>query len=198
MSTVITAKFNSPDPIKIQPTAMTCNECKHEFMADLLVNCSIATAVAMMRGIECPECEAGHESLMMGHKPPVIKAPLEGSPEANVRLWMKGIDTGISSMTLAESFLGLNNNLSYRGKDSIGYPHDPADLGRCLRLIKRVPEVRERVDQLAKENKYWAKLAPRWDELAALMEEECGISGEKNGGNAPKTYQLMREIHEQG
>jgi hypothetical protein len=163
-------------------------------MADLLVNCSISTAVAMMRGIECPDCEAGYESLTMGHKPPVIEAPLEGDPAENVRLWMKGTDTGISSMTLAESFLGLNTNVAYRGKDSIGYPHDPADLGRCLRLIKRVPEVRERVDQLAKENKHWAKLAPRWDELAALMEEECGISGEKGSGKAPKTHQMMRDI----
>lgn len=194
MSTVITAKFNSPDPIKIQPTAMTCNECKHEFMADLLVNCSISTALAMMRGTVCPECGAGHESLMMGHKPPVIEKPLEGDEEENVRLWMDMRDTGASSTALAQSFLGYG----YGREISTAHPHDPSDLGRCLRLIKQIPGVRLAVDRLAVSNSNWARLAPRWDELAALMEEECGISGEKNGGKAPKTYQRMREIYEQG
>jgi hypothetical protein len=41
----------------------------------------------------------------------------------------------------------------------VGYLHDPDDLGRCVRLIARVPEVRECVDRLGRKHEGWAKAA---------------------------------------
>lgn len=101
--------------------------------------------------------------------------------------WLADGDTGVSSESLAFEYLGTVRG-GYSGIDA---PHDPADLGRCLRLIKRVPEVRACVDSLAKKHSRWNKAAPAWDDIAKCMEDEVGIDWSK-GRSAPKTYELMK------
>ena len=74
------------------------------------------------------------------------------------------------------------------------HPHDPDDLGRCLRLMKLVPEIREGfVERMSALSPEWQALAERWDEIAASMEAEVGIDWSK-GRSAPRTYGLMRSI----
>ncbi|HAU29837.1 MAG TPA: hypothetical protein DCW68_07005 [Rhodospirillaceae bacterium] len=65
-------------------------------------------------------------------------------------------------------------------------------MGRCLRLIKIVPAIRQCVDTLADKHSGWKKIAPAWDAISASMEVEVGIDWSK-GKNAPKTYKMMRE-----
>lgn len=125
----------------------------------------------------------------------------EATATDRVLAWWNAGDTGLSSETLALELLGA----FYREKDASArlwfrkmsreddHPHDPADLGRCLRLIADVPEVRACVDRLAERNEHWRRLAPVWDELAALMEAEVGIDWRK-GDRAPRTYARMREV----
>lgn len=98
---------------------------------------------------------------------------------------LSGDDSGISSSDLAACFLGF-------GRAPKGAPRDPADLGRCLRLIKIAPSVRRCVDELARRNAGWAKAAMCWDYIAELMEEEVGIDWRK-GECAARTYRLMKE-----
>ena len=73
------------------------------------------------------------------------------------------------------------------------YPHDPADLGRCLRLLEAVPEWRSRLGEMAECSTVWARLVARWEEMEVAMRDEVGIGWEK-GYEAPKTYALMRVI----
>jgi hypothetical protein len=102
--------------------------------------------------------------------------------------WLNGSDRGLSSEALAHCYLG-----NKRPNVTFGWcaPGDPADLGRCLRLVRLVPDVRECVDELAALSTAWARVAPVWDELAALMEGEVGIDWSK-ARRAPRTYAAMK------
>lgn len=102
--------------------------------------------------------------------------------------WVFGRDTGTSSQNLAAEYLGVQA----RGHFGLSGPHDPADLGRCLRLIALVPEIRACVDSLALKSTHWAKAAAVWDEISASMEDEVGIDWSK-AQRAPKTYQMMED-----
>lgn len=98
-----------------------------------------------------------------------------------IREWLNGTDTGSSSRALAHEAAGMTGDTSH--------PHDPSDLGRCLRLIARVPEARAAVDALAEKNPYWKALAPEWDNLKALYISEMD---DPKGGR--KTYAAMRAL----
>ena len=103
--------------------------------------------------------------------------------------WMQGHDTGNSSKAICAYMLGGVD------VDADDYPRDPADLGRCLRLLERCPEWKARMPEMAKFGVVWKALAERWDELAKSMVDEVGLHWEK-GSKAPKTYDLMRSIRE--
>jgi hypothetical protein len=107
---------------------------------------------------------------------------------AKVATWFAGEDTGVSSNTIAAFMCGANMRKVYKMT-----PSDPADLGRCLRLIEQFPEWKPRIPELASLGKNWGILAQNWDALALSMEAECGIHLEK-GRSAPKTYDLMKAI----
>jgi hypothetical protein len=103
--------------------------------------------------------------------------------ERTVVKWLAGNDTGISSRSLAFEFLGE------RAHD-IDAPADPSDLGRCLRLIALVPEIRACVDSLGAKHPRWKHAAENWDRWAESMADEVGIDWSK-GHIATKTYRLM-------
>lgn len=100
--------------------------------------------------------------------------------------WFSGGDTGLSSEALANEFAGLPHDKDF----GINYPRDGSDLGRCVRLIDRIPPVRDAVEKLAARNKYWAALAPEWDRLVTLYRAEIA----ENPRSAPKTYAAMRAV----
>lgn len=106
------------------------------------------------------------------------------SVKEQIREWLNGTDAGQSSKSLAYEAADLPGDRS-------NYPHDPSDLGRCLRLIARVPEVRSAVDALADKSPYWKALAPEWDRLKALYISEMN---DPKGGR--KTYDAMRALLE--
>jgi hypothetical protein len=97
--------------------------------------------------------------------------------------WLVSGDTGLSSESIAMHMLGW----ACRGN----YPHDPSDLGRCLRLLAIFPEWQCRIGEMAVYGPEWAEIARRWPELSALMAGEVGIGWEK-GRSAPITYAAMR------
>lgn len=122
-----------------------------------------------------------------------VSSESEESPRARqeriILKWLFSGDSGVSSEALAAEFLGV-------GKEGIEVPYppsDPSDLGRCLRLIDKVPAVRACVDSLATKNHAWARIAPIWDALAASMVQEVGLDWKK-GRIAPKTYKMMQEV----
>lgn len=102
--------------------------------------------------------------------------------------WSLGCDTGASSKFMASWLLAVAKPDCWRE-----YPSDPSDLGRCLRLLRIVPELSADFARMAHAGPVWAALVARWGELERSMAEECGIDGEKQR-EAPRTYALMNSI----
>lgn len=110
--------------------------------------------------------------------------------EREIVLWLLRGDIGISSECMAYTALGLWRHLDWSDRWP---PSDPADLGRCLRLLKRLPWVRKEAFPKLRRQKRWSRLIKNWDALAAQMEAEVGIHWEK-GSTAPLTYEAMQRI----
>lgn len=129
-----------------------------------------------------------HELLAAG----AIEAQKRANPNGlsdNAVLWLATGQRGLSSETLFSLATGVDCT------DDWGYnhPHDPADLGRCRKLLEFCPELADHLPRVAAAGPEWAALIPRWDELCALMDEESPEWREGRGA-APKTYALMKEI----
>lgn len=105
-------------------------------------------------------------------------------------LWLAGSDKGISSEAIWHHMTGINGAPGHFRYSN--WPHDPADLGRCLRLLEAVPEWKPRIPEMSKYGKGWAALVPAWDVLENCMLNEVGINWEK-GRSAPATYDLMKK-----
>jgi hypothetical protein len=113
---------------------------------------------------------------------PTLPPPPGAGEDRRALIWLAGNDCGMSSTAICHHMLGMKSDGSY--------PYDPADLGRCLRLLELFPEWKPRIGEMAKYSKGWERIAGKWDELAALMAEEVGIDWSK-GRTAPRTYAAM-------
>lgn len=105
--------------------------------------------------------------------------------------WMAGGDTGLSSETIA-FWISARKTSDRWGPYT---PSDPADLGRCLRLLRAIPELRERFSEMADCSPAWRQMLTYWNEIEQSMVDEVGIDWEK-GRSAPKTYDLMHQIEQ--
>lgn len=103
---------------------------------------------------------------------------------SNPEEWLRSWDTGTSSLTIFCAFTGRHEFGPGVGPN---VPHDPADFGRCYRLLKVAPpEWRAGLQRVAERFPQWAPLVARWGELEALYEEELPT------GKAPRLYARMR------
>ncbi len=101
--------------------------------------------------------------------------------------WIVSRDTGLSSVAIWSNMTGV------KPEDGWHYPSDPADLGRCLRLLKLIPTWRKRLPEMSRRDPCWRALVKHWDELEKLIANEVGIDWSK-GRSAPRTYKRMKEI----
>lgn len=97
--------------------------------------------------------------------------------------WFAGDDTGLSSKHMAAVASGVRGNGNH--------PLDPSDLGRCIRLVHNVPDIRSAFPAIAASGAKWKTVIEHWDELLALYAEEC--QG-REYFNAPKTYDRMKAL----
>jgi hypothetical protein len=114
-------------------------------------------------------------------------------PGSGLRAWLHSDDTGLSSLAMARRLAPLAGlGESVPGPrfpdDRDARPHDPADLGRCVRLLEAVPELRPHLPAMAGVSREWAALVGAWDELEALYREELPT------GRGPRCYARMREL----
>jgi hypothetical protein len=103
------------------------------------------------------------------------------------REWAEGRDTGVSSFTIWAVMTGLPSPMK-----SLDVPYDPADFGRCYRLLKLMPEWRPRLGRVTKHCARWRPFVDAWDELTALYEEELPT------GTCPRLYARMKELEKAG
>lgn len=108
--------------------------------------------------------------------------------------WLASGDCGISSKCLVYAALGMFSTLRWFDQSP---PYDPSDLGRCLRMLKLMPWVRELAWPTLAASPRWKRVLDNWDKLAESMQDEVGIDWSK-GQSAPKTYALMKEIEHVG
>lgn len=122
------------------------------------------------------------------HTDAAMTAETWTAPEVRARQWIVSDDVGTSSKAIWARMMGVG---ARHGCDS--YPHDPADLGRCLRLLGLIPEWKPRIGEMAQSSIHWARLCSRWTDLEICMDREVGIDWSK-GRRAPVTYDFMRAI----
>lgn len=111
---------------------------------------------------------------------------MQESIEVRALRWALGDDTGASSKAIAAVMTG-----NMPDKRHVSYPHDGGDLGRCLRLLKAVPEWRARLPEMGERNGQWKALVEAWDELDALYARE-----EASGRSSDVVYKRMKQILE--
>jgi hypothetical protein len=103
--------------------------------------------------------------------------------------WLASGRRGISSNTIVTHLTGIDAIGDWGGD----VPHDPADLDRCLQLLKAVPDLRPMLRRMATYSQQWRALIERWDEVEACHLDEVGLGWTK-AKSAPKTYALMRSV----
>ena len=110
-------------------------------------------------------------------------------PETNDPMaWLAGRDTGTSSRTIWYVMMQQTRPIGERAD----YPWDPADFGRCYRLLKLFPPWRDRLPEVAAAYPTWGPLVREWNRLEALYEEELPT------GRAPRLYETMQDLIKEG
>ena len=106
---------------------------------------------------------------------------VKATPGMGLDAWLRCDDKGRSSEYLASVLCGFSREFAY--------PHDPDDFGRCYRLLRAVPQAREKWDALKTLAEPWPTLAIHWEELEKFFEEEGPT------GRAPRLYDRLQELY---
>lgn len=129
---------------------------------------------ANRRAATCPGCKA-----VVDKEPPeYFGEPPEMKPYAD---WANGPDSGISSKTLLSAITGVD---FARGRHDA--PYDDDDLGRCVRLLDRFPELRPQLHKVAEKHAVWTGLVAVWGVLEALHRD----------GDSERVYRVIRQARD--
>ena len=102
--------------------------------------------------------------------------------------WMLKGEVGASSQCIAHVMV-------YGKSDGSPWtPSDPSDFLRCLKLLKWVPEIRERLDEMIPVSSRWRNLIVHWNQLEELFLSEVPENKWGSCWKAPKTYAMMKEL----
>lgn len=78
--------------------------------------------------------------------------------------WLSSSDTGISSKTMFTALTGIPT-----GSNDI--PYDIADVGRCIRMLRLYPELRENLQAVIDKHIEWIPFIDVWQELERLYDQ---------------------------
>ncbi|MBC3211411.1 hypothetical protein [Serratia fonticola] len=108
---------------------------------------------------------------------PVVKA----SQGMGIAAWLASDDTGLSSKFMASVLTG-----EFKAENH--YPRDPADFGRCLRLVNAVPGLAEKIGDTSQHGKHWVVVAENWGEWVEVYRSK----------DFTRLHRLMRACYEAG
>lgn len=123
------------------------------------------------------------------------REPIEpGSVLDRACRWIVGEDTGTSSIAIWSVMMGVHTSSSRHCT-----PSDPSDFGRCVRLLKLIPEWEDNLDKLrvidfdrningVKYPKVWSSFVDNYWKMKRLYIQESNL------GQAPKLYKLMHSL----
>lgn len=120
------------------------------------------------------ELEKGEKSgFVENFKPEEIKIGLKKGLTVGERViqWLTNGDTGLSS----KSMLYILSDRKYAfqktfEKFGLCLPSDSDDFGRCYRLIKLIPELKENFNKLSDVSPNWELFVDNWEKLSHLYE----------------------------
>lgn len=97
--------------------------------------------------------------------------------------WIVGEDTGLSSKTIWSVMMDVEFKMS-------ACPSDPADFGRCYRLLQNFPEWRARLHEVSERHSHWKTLVDLWSECERIYERDIKT------GSSTELAELLRNPHE--
>jgi hypothetical protein len=107
--------------------------------------------------------------------------------------WLGNGERGMSSDALFERLTGFPSTRTPFRK---AHPVDPDDFRRCHLMLEQCGLV-DRVAEAADMSACWSRLAPRWAEIVACFDAECGDWRARHSDwHAQKTYELIDSILE--
>lgn len=95
--------------------------------------------------------------------------------------WLNSRDTGTSSKTLYAAHTGTFMEI-------YDVPYDPSDFGRCYRLIKSFPEVRDSVCKTTRLCPRWEPFVKNWDRFTTIYERDLPT------GRSDELWDEMKKI----
>jgi hypothetical protein len=106
--------------------------------------------------------------------------------------WLNGTDTGTSSLTIFSVLSANHGRYALQGHRRADAPSDPADFGRCFRLLQIFPEWEGRLSEVAAKHPIWVGFARDWQRLKELYLEELPKD------RCPKLYAAMQILYDEG
>lgn len=141
---------------------------------------SMATGVASALGATFAICPKNDVDMWLDEVRQNTEVSAGGDKELE---WLYGPDTGVSSLTI---FSVLSARHGYLVKNSNDIPYDPSDFSRCHKLLEKMPEWRDRLQEVAAQFPQWEPFVREWPSLTALYLEE------KSTGRCPRLYESLR------
>lgn len=78
--------------------------------------------------------------------------------------WLSSRDTGISSKTMFSAITGIPVGCC-------DIPYDIADVGRCVRMLRALPDLRSQLSKVIDLHKEWTPFIDCWKELERRYDE---------------------------
>lgn len=119
-------------------------------------------------------------------KEPVNENADKQSEWVNAAWWAQHGERGSSSECI---FNHLNKSMRYE-KAFDKHPLDPSDFHRCYKLLKAVPQWRDRIGEMRIVSPVWEKLVDNWEKLESMLEEQ--LETKKPNG----MYEFMNQLIE--
>ncbi|NYU08069.1 hypothetical protein A8O28_04400 [Enterobacteriaceae bacterium CCUG 67584] len=94
------------------------------------------------------------------------REPVASLPAVGFPAWLGSDDTGASSLFMASV---LSHRQIHAEK---AYPRDPDDLGRCIRLLRAVPEFADRLHLMSSQGPQWAAVVANWEQWTRMYNNE--------------------------
>ena len=98
-------------------------------------------------------------------------------------------DVGASSRAMAFCACGL---IRFRKS----HPWDPADFIRCMKLLRREPEIRKYFHVMAEMSPEWREFIKDWDRIEHQVIAELGSLEEPISNTAPLSYAMIQDVLE--
>lgn len=118
------------------------------------------------------------------------------APELSLgaRRWLSYCEVGSSAAAMFWACTGIMPRGVKVNASDPAWPRDPADLRRCMLLVESVPECATAPERMRGRSEVWTRLADAWPSLVASLAAEVPEWRGGKGANAPKTYELMRQV----